>query len=251
MNKKMSNSKKDKMNNIMIIAVAVLFVVLVAIIIFANGSERRKINKIFDNYTESVYGTNQDLSAQHYVGDDANYWVADNYVYYPEENIICDYTRITELNTSVTENINAYIEQLGEDYSMMTAQYYIYTDATDLDKEYAGLMIYYIGSKTDIFETSDDAAQFAWDLVEACGDVKLTGIDLNLFDSENEYYFSIDPFAGNTITLDALKENVQTTEEKSTLYALWQANLALADMQLESNADESDAADETVDEIAE
>lgn len=240
MNKKMNKAKKNKINNILLIAIAIVFVVLVAVIIVANSSESRKVDKLFADYVEMQYGEASDLSAQHYIGDNANYWVADNYVYFPEDNIILDNTRITELNASVTEKFEAYVEGLGEDYTLNGAQYYIYTDASDLTKDYGGLMVYYIGSASEIFETIDDAAQFVWDFVESCGDVTVTGIDLNLFDSENEYYFSINPFDGNEITLEALKENVTLSEEKSTLYLLWQTNLALA-----ASVEDATVSDET------
>lgn len=239
--KRMNNNKKNKIGNILIIGMIVLLAVLVVVIVVANSSESRSINKIINGYVESQYGEKSDLSAQHYLGDGANYWMADSYMYYPDDNIICDYNRLMSLNTSVTDDISAYITELGEDYSLYSAQYYIYTDADDFTKDYAGLMVYYIGSATEMFETTDDAAQFVWDVIASCGDITLTGIDLNLFDSETEYYFSIDPFEGNEVTLESLKENVTVSEEKSVFYSLWQANLALSNVDIVEG--ESDSAE--------
>lgn len=237
--KRINNDKKNKLSNILIIATIVLLIVLVAVIVIANGSEQRGINKILNGYVEVQYGEKADLSAQHYISDEANYWMADSYMYYPDENIICDYNRLLSLNTSVTDEINAYITELGEDYSLYSSQYFIYTDADDFTKDYAGLAIYYIGSATDIFETSDDAAQFVWDMISSCKDLTLTGINLNLFDSETEYYFDIDPFAGDEVTLELLEENVSVAEEKSTLYAIWQANLNLGNVEIVEGETES------------
>lgn len=250
----MSKSKtyKSKKGGVDIFVVlGVILVVLVAVILIINGVQNAKITSLMRDYTEYVYGEGEKVKMTHASGDGYDLWQGDDYIYDVLNGIIYDYNK-NELDASyVTVAIENAVNSLEDGSAVSNLQYVSYTDVNDFSKEYNGI-VFMITNTENVVESTDAAAEKIWSIISASEGTVYTGIEVSMFDMENEYSVYIDAMGGDTLTLEAVKENLVKAEENSALYGYWLATVeANANVELESgegDVSEGEVADETAEE---
>ncbi len=246
---KKTNTKKDI--NIFAILGIILVLLIVALIAFTTIQKATIQNKV-NKYIEHEYGEKGRVKMFHSVGTNDygqqyDIWVTEDskYMYSPADNTIYDSDKGTARNTAATEAIKAYSDAHAEDgYTVSNVSYITYTDADDVTKDYNAIIIYPIATDKGTVASTDEAAELAWSYITAYENYEeLTGVEVSVYDMENEYTIYVDPFENTSVTLDALKENSILSTEKSYMYQIWKAGIEAAV--------EDEAADTAEDDTAE
>ncbi len=231
-----TTKKTTKKNvNIFVVLIIILAVLIVAMIALTQAKKIEIHNKV-NNYIAHEYGEKGSEKLVHKVGtyqytnQTFDIWESENYMYDVATGYIYDNVRNTENNKVVTESITALLDGKADGSEATGAVLSTYTESEDYSKEYNEFIVYYVANTEKVISSTDEAAAFIWEMVEAVNAVEpVTGIQINLFDNENEYTCYINAFEDTTpITFDEVKEATLLTTEKSYMYQVWQSSLEAA-----------------------
>ncbi len=226
MKTKRKTSKKS-INIFWVLAIA-LVVLIVAMIGFTQAEKISIHNKV-NSYIEHEYGTKGNEKLKHmigtyqYTGEVYEVWENDNYSYNVASGFIYDNAKNIANNETLTDKVTALLDGRGDGYEASGIMMSTYTDSNDVAIDYNELIIYYVTNTDKTITTTDDAAALIWEIVEEVNTIApITGLQINLFDMENEYTCAINAFEdGTALTLEDIQENTLLTTEKSYLYQSW------------------------------
>lgn len=248
----MSKSKtyKSKKGGVDIFVVlAVILVVLVAVILVINGAQSGKVKKLMGNYTEYAYGEKANVKMTHAVGEGYDIWQSEEYIYDVLNGLIYDY-KANEADASyVNVGIQNAVTALEDGTTLSNLQYVTYTDANDFSKEYNGV-VFTLANSENTTDSVDAAAEKIWNIINSIEGMTYTGIEVGMFDRENEYNIFIDAMSGEALTLETIKANLTVPEEHSALYSYWLAGVEAAENATVENA-EGETTENTAEETTE
>ncbi len=257
---KKTNVKTKKEINIFVI-LAIIAAVLIVVMVGISTFQKLEVQGMINDYISHQYGTKGNAKMTHTMGTDDygqeyDMWLSsdEKYVYDVINDLIIDNDRITAASEAAVTNVEDYMAATYSADSMAAdnISYYVYTDTKDVTKDYSALVIYIVGSFDTIIESTDEAAEIAWGIIQSVeGYETMTGAQINVFDKENEYNIYVDPFEGNAITLDAVKEGTLLATEKSYIYQIWQSTLADAEEQANEAIENGEVAEDSTEPEAE
>lgn len=240
-------SKKGGVN--IFVVLAVVLVVLVAAILVINGAQNAKIKNLMGDYAEYAYGERANVKMTHAVGEGYDIWQSEEYVYDVLNGIIYDYAANEADASYVSVGIQNAVTALEDGSTVNGLQYVKYTDANDFSKVYNGV-VFTLANSENTTDSADAAAEKLWNIINSIEGMTYTGIEVSMFDRENEYNIFIDAMSGEALTLETIKENITVPEEKSALYGYWLATLEAAENATVENA-EGETAEDTAEDTTE
>lgn len=237
-------SKKSGVN--IFILLPVILVALIAVILVVNGVQNAKIKNLMGDYTEYAYGERANVKMTHAIGEGYDIWQSEKYVYDVLNGLIYDYAANEADASYVSVGIQNAVTALEDGSTVNGLQYVTYTDANDFSKKYNGV-VFTLANSENTTDSADAAAEKIWNIINSIEGMTYTGIEVSMFDRENEYNIFVDAMNSETLTLEAIKENITVPEEKSALYGYWLATVEAAENAVVENA-EGETAENTTEE---
>ena len=237
-------SKKSGVN--IFILLPVILVALIAVILVVNGVQNAKIKNLMGDYTEYAYGERANVKMTHAIGEGYDIWQSEKYVYDVLNGLIYDYAANEADASYVSVGIQNAVTALEDGSTVNGLQYVTYTDANDFSKKYNGV-VFTLANSENTTDSADAAAEKIWNIINSIEGMTYTGIEVGMFDRENEYNIFVDAMNSETLTLEAIKENITVPEEKSALYGYWLATVEAADNAVVENG-EGETAENTTEE---
>ncbi len=204
---KQYRKKRESKGNIFVILV-VLLVVLIVVAIVGTSIDNSQYNGLLRDYTEFTYGERENVKLQRVTGMGVDAFSNENYSYYVEDDIIYDSKKnVTEAAEFKTKS-EAAAKILG---TISQAEFYTYTNGSDFSVNYDYVIVE--AAATETIGSEDAAAQMIYDYIAALGeDYNICGLYLGLNDGEFYYSVLVDVMKKQTVTLEAIKENLTATQ---------------------------------------
>lgn len=237
-------SKKSGVN--IFILLPIILAALIAVILVVNGVQNAKIKNLMGDYTEYAYGERANVKMTHAIGEGYDIWQSEKYVYDVLNGLIYDYAANEADASYVSVGIQNAVTALEDGSTVNGLQYVTYTDANDFSKKYNGV-VFTLANSENTTDSADAAAEKIWNIINSIEGMTYTGIEVSMFDRENEYNIFVDAMNSETLTLEAIKENITVPEEKSALYGYWLATVEAAENAVVENA-EGETAENTTEE---
>lgn len=237
-------SKKSGVN--VFILLPVILVALIAVILVVNGVQNAKIKNLMGDYTEYAYGERANVKMTHAIGEGYDIWQSEKYIYDVLNGLIYDYAANETDASYVKVGIQNAAAALEDGSTVNGLKYATYTDANDFSKKYNGV-VFTLANSENTTDSADAAAEKIWNIINSIEGMTYTGIEVSMFDRENEYNIFVDAMNSETLTLEAIKENITVPEEKSALYNYWLATVEATENAVVENA-EGETADDTTEE---
>ena len=237
-------SKKSGVN--IFILLPVILVALIAVILVVNGVQNAKIKNLMGDYTEYAYGERANVKMTHAIGEGYDIWQSEKYVYDVLNGLIYDYAANEADASYVSVGIQNSVTAHEDGSTVNGLQYVTYTDANDFSKKYNGV-VFTLANSENTTDSADAAAEKIWNIINSIEGMTYTGIEVSMFDRENEYNIFVDAMNSETLTLEAIKENITVHEEKAALYGYWLATVEAAENAVVENA-EGETAENTTEE---